>query len=112
MDKDAGYAEKRLAAYKLGMSSNGSIVGVRVECPAQSCAAAQAQPATVIFYPDDAPRFPLPECTQKETCPCVYRPVMTYEVEPDEATRLHTENKARIQAEKAAKRSARKSPPN
>lgn len=77
--KAPDYAEKTLAAYRLGMKAGGSIRGVRIETTPQSCAAARALPAGKVYHPDEAPRLPLPECPRGENCPCVYRPVMTYE---------------------------------
>ena len=79
MEKDPGYAEKTLAAYRLGMRGKGSIAGVIVQ-PAQNCCEAARQlPQDQIYHPDDAPRLPLPECTQGRSCSCVYRPVMSYQ---------------------------------
>lgn len=81
MEKPANYAEKTLAAYKLGMRSKGSIAGVRVEIDPKGCDACQEIDETAVFYPDEAPHVPLPKCTKAKTCGCVYRPVMAYEVE-------------------------------
>ncbi len=79
--KAPNYAEKTLAAYKLGMKAKGSIAGVRVATSPQSCSAAQAIDATEIYHPDEAPHLPLADCPHAQTCQCVYRPVMKYEVE-------------------------------
>jgi len=79
MEKDPGYAEKTLAAYRLGMRGKGSIAGVVVQ-PAQNCCQAARQLLQdQIYHPNDAPHLPLPECTQGRSCGCVYRPVMTYQ---------------------------------
>ncbi|MCA9940965.1 MAG: hypothetical protein KC418_20140 [Anaerolineales bacterium] len=79
MQKPADYAEKTLAAYRLGMKAGGSIVGVRLEVQADGCPAAQALFPDRVYSPDDAPRVPLPDCPRGNRCTCVYRPVMTYE---------------------------------
>ena len=84
MQKPDNYAEKTLAAYKLGMRSRGSIAGVRVETTPHSCAASSEIEKTAVFHPADAPRLPLPTCEHGKSCPCVYRPVMTYEVHDDD----------------------------
>lgn len=81
MEKPPNYAEKTLAAYKLGMRAKGSIAGVRVEIDPKGCEACQAIDVTAVYHPDEAPHVPLPECSKAKTCGCVYRPVMTYEVE-------------------------------
>jgi hypothetical protein len=79
MVKDPAYADKTLAAYRLGMRAKGSIVGVTVE-PAQNCCdAARQLPCGKIYHPDQAPRIPLAECPRGLCCTCVYRPVMTYD---------------------------------
>jgi hypothetical protein len=79
MEKPADYAEKTLAAYKLGMQAGGSIAGVRIEVAAGCCQPAQALPADALYHPDQAPHLPLPDCPLGRQCRCVYRPVMTYE---------------------------------
>lgn len=81
MAKPANYAEKTLAAYKLGMRAKGSIVGVRVVVDEACCAVAKALPVGEIYHPDDAPHLPLPDCPLGNSCHCVYRPVMTYETQ-------------------------------
>lgn len=82
MKKPANYAEKTLAAYKLGMKAKGSIVGVHLLVDEQTCCqAAQTLDTTPIYHPDDAPHVPLAGCTHPQTCTCVYRPVMKYQVE-------------------------------
>lgn len=85
MDKPENYAEKTLAAYRLGMRAKGSIVGVRVVVASDSCcqlAQEQIDPEA-IYTPDNAPHLPLPDCPQGLQCTCVYRPVMKYEVEEE-----------------------------
>ena len=78
MEKDPAYAEKTLAAYRLGMRAKGSIAGVLIQ-PAQNCCEAARQlPEGNIYHPDEAPRLPLPDCSQGRHCACVYRPVMSY----------------------------------
>lgn len=80
MEKPADYAEKTLAAYRLGMKAKGSIAGVRVAVVEGCCVAAKGLPAGTTYHPDDAPHVPLPECSLGNKCLCVYRPVMSYEV--------------------------------
>lgn len=81
MEKPPDYAEKTLAAYKLGLRAKGSIAGVRIVVGGDGCATARALPPEAIYHPDDAPRLPLADCTQGASCRCVYRPVMAYELE-------------------------------
>ncbi|MCI0576099.1 MAG: hypothetical protein L0332_10510 [Chloroflexi bacterium] len=81
MEKPPDYAEKTLAAYKLGMKAGGSIAGVRIQVDERCCQAAQALPAGAVYHPDEAPRLPLAECPLGRKCRCVYRPVMGYEGE-------------------------------
>lgn len=78
-EKPENYAEKTLAAYRLGMKAKGSIVGVVLEPAVNCCEAARVLPAARVYHPDDAPRVPLPNCPQGRQCGCVYRPVMTYQ---------------------------------
>lgn len=80
MEKAPDYAEKTLAAYRLGMKAKGSIRGVRIEVDPDGCAAVRALDAAAEYDPDDAPRLPLPGCPKGGHCRCVYRPVMAYEV--------------------------------
>jgi hypothetical protein len=81
MEKADDYAEKTLAAYRLGMKAKGSIAGVRVEVAADGCDLAQALVGkTAVYHPDDAPHLPLPNCPKGRGCTCVYRPVMAYEL--------------------------------
>lgn len=78
-EKAANYAEKTLAAYRLGMRGKGSIVGVTVEPAPDACDAARELPGGEVYHPDSAPRLPLPNCSRGRSCRCVYRPVMTYQ---------------------------------
>lgn len=79
MERSPGYADKALAAYRLGVKGRGAIVGVAVRpgpgCCGASLEAARASP----FPPAQAPRLPLPACDRPGACHCVYRPVMAYE---------------------------------
>jgi hypothetical protein len=79
MEKDPAYAEKTLAAYRLGMRGKGSIIGVTIQRTQDCCDAARQLPEDKIYHPDEAPRLPLSDCSQNRRCTCVYRPVMTYE---------------------------------
>jgi hypothetical protein len=79
LEKKPDYAEKTLAAYRLGMRAKGSIVGVTIEPTQNCCDAARQLPQGKIYHPDEAPRVPLPDCPQGRRCGCVYRPVMSYE---------------------------------
>ena len=77
--KGEDYAEKTLAAYRLGMKARGSIVGVRIEVGEDCCETARGLVSTKVYHPDDAPILPLEGCNQATACQCVYRPVMSYE---------------------------------
>jgi len=79
MEKEPNYAEKTLAAYRLGMRAKGSIVGVAIQRAENCCEAARQLPKNQIYHPDEAPRLPLPDCPQGRRCGCVYRPVMAYQ---------------------------------
>ena len=79
IEKDANYAEKTLAAYRLGMKGKGSIVGVVIESAQNCCDAVRNLPAGQVYHPDQAPHLPLANCPQGRQCGCVYRPVMTYQ---------------------------------
>jgi hypothetical protein len=79
IQKEPDYAEKTLAAYRLGMRAKGSIVGVTIQQAENCCEAARQLPENKVYHPDEAPRLPLPDCPQGRRCGCVYRPVMTYE---------------------------------
>lgn len=81
MSKSADYAEKTLASYRLGMKAKGSIAGVKIVTTPQSCTAIQPHAGDKLHHPDDAPHVPLADCPHAATCPCVYRPVMTYQLE-------------------------------
>lgn len=84
MEKGDDYAEKTLAAYRLGMRANGSIAGVSITADPEGCAACRRLDPAAIYHPDDAPRLPLPECDQPQSCGCVYRPVMTYQLRDED----------------------------
>jgi hypothetical protein len=77
--KRPDYAEKTLAAYRLGIRAKGSIRAVRIEVDETGCEASQALDAAAEYAPDDAPHLPLPNCAKGLHCRCVYRPVMAYE---------------------------------
>ncbi len=80
MEKDLDYAEKTLAAYRLGMRAKGSIVGVVIQRAQNCCDAARQLPENKIYLPDDAPRLPLSLARSWPVrCGCVSRPVMSYE---------------------------------
>jgi hypothetical protein len=79
IQKTENYAEKTLAAYRLGMRAGGAVRGVRVQVGKDCCQAASALPSGEVYHPDQAPLLPLPECERGLECRCVYRPVMTYE---------------------------------
>jgi len=79
MEKDPDYAEKTLAAYRLGMKAKGSIVGVVIQPSSNCCEAARQLPGGKVHDPVGAPRLPLPGCPQGRRCGCVYRPVMSYQ---------------------------------
>jgi hypothetical protein len=79
MEKSPDYAEKTLAAYRLGMKAKGSIRGVRIEIDHDGCAASRELNPEAEYLPDDAPHLPLPDCAKGFRCRCVYRPVMAYE---------------------------------
>jgi hypothetical protein len=79
IEKEPNYAEKTLAAYRLGMRGKGSIVGVAVELAPDCCDAARDLPTGKVYHPDGAPHLPLPNCPQGRRCRCFYRPVMTYQ---------------------------------
>ncbi len=78
--KAADYAEKTLKAYKLGMKAKGSIRGVQIMSDPDGCDACRRLDSSSIYEPDEAPRIPLPECDRAESCRCIYRPVMTYQL--------------------------------
>ena len=83
MEKPADYAEKTLAAYKLGMKAKGSIAGVKIYVDPQGCTASRELDPDAIYHPDEAPRLPLPQCDRNRGCRCVYRPLMTYQIKDD-----------------------------
>ncbi len=77
--KDPDYAQKTLAAYRLGMKAKGSILGVVVQVAPDCCEAVRELPPNRIYHPDQAPMLPLPTCSRGRHCSCVYRPVMSYQ---------------------------------
>jgi hypothetical protein len=77
--KREGYAEKTLAAYRLGMKARGSIVGVRIDVGVDCCEMAKGLVTKKVYHPDEAPIVPLEGCNLGTACQCVYRPVMSYE---------------------------------
>ena len=77
--KDPDYAEKTLAAYRLGMKAKGSIVGVVVHPAPDCCDAARQLSSGKVYHPTEAPRLPLPDCHKGNQCGCVYRPMMAYQ---------------------------------
>jgi hypothetical protein len=79
IEKEPGYAEKTLAAYRLGMKAKGSIVGVMIRPGPNCCEHARRLPAGSVYDPSEAPHLPLPSCPLGPHCDCVYRPVMSYE---------------------------------
>jgi hypothetical protein len=84
VQKAPDYAEKTLAAYRLGMKAKGSIRGVRIELDPEGCSASRSLDADAEYLPDDAPHLPLPDCVKGLRCRCVYRPVMAYEPKANE----------------------------
>jgi nucleoside-diphosphate-sugar epimerase len=79
MEKGGRYAEKALAAYRLGARGGGALAGVAVRGGADCCAAAAAAERAAPRDPADAPVLPLSGCDRPGSCRCGYRPVMTYE---------------------------------
>lgn len=79
VEKPANYAEKTLAAYRLGLKAGGPIRGVSIQVNQACCEAARALPAKAVYHPDRAPRLPLPGCPLDRRCQCVYRPVMVFQ---------------------------------
>ncbi len=84
MTKPPDYAQRTLAAYRLGMRAGGAIIGVRIEPGTVCCLEVRALSPNTIYQPDDAPILPLPGCTLGERCNCVYRPAMRYEQDSGE----------------------------
>ena len=108
LNKGSNYAEKTLAAYRLGIRSGGSIVGVRLDLSDCCRPLAESVVEEAIFHPDDAPHLPLEGCRLGEQCQSVYRPVMAYEVSEEEAVALKAEAKTREDARKEARRQSRR----
>lgn len=77
--KEPDYAKKTLAAYRLGMKAEGSIVGVVIQLGPDCCNAVCELPVGNVYHPDKAPMLPLPNCSRGRQCTCVYRPVMSYQ---------------------------------
>jgi len=78
VEKENNYSEKTLAAYALALKAKGAISGVMVEPGRDCCDAARRLAAGKVYMPSNAPRLPLPDCTQGGHCGCVYRPAMKY----------------------------------
>jgi hypothetical protein len=83
MKKPSDYAEKTLAAYRLGMKAKGSIAGVTILVDANGCEACQKLDPNAVYHPDQAPHLPLSQCDRQEQCQCLYRPVMNYPLQDD-----------------------------
>jgi len=83
MPKKPDYAEKTLAAYRLGIKAGGYIRGVRIVIDTDGCEACRALDTSIEYSPDDAPHLPLIDCTKGLHCRCVYRPAMTFEPESE-----------------------------
>jgi len=81
MKKPQDYAEKTLAAYKLGMKAKGSIAGVSILIDPEGCEQCRGLNPDAVYHPDEAPLLPLPGCDRKDRCQCVYRPVMSYQID-------------------------------
>ena len=79
LEKPEDYAERTLAAYRLGMQSGGAIVGIRIVTGEDCCQEAHEISGRRVYHPDEAPHLPLPGCPKGRFCQCVYRPVMCYE---------------------------------
>ena len=73
--KPPDYAEKTLAAYRLGLRAKGAIVGVRLLTAEDSCPTCRAL-AEQVYTPDTAPRLPHAGCTHPAGCRCAYTPEM------------------------------------
>ena len=82
-EKPENYAQKTLEAYQLGMKAKGSIRGVQIVADPEGCEACRALPAVRTYLPQDAPHVPLPQCDRPASCGCVYRPVMSYQADPE-----------------------------
>lgn len=80
------YAEKTLAAYRLGIRAKGSIQGVEIVISDDGCPASLALDRASVYDPSEAPLLPLPDCDRREYCRCVYRPVMQYQKKGAEPT--------------------------
>jgi hypothetical protein len=80
--KSSNYAQKTLEAYALGIKAGGSLAGVRIQVGDDCCQAAKDLNPEAVYLPEEAPLIPLPGCSYKHDCRCVYRPVMKYEGDP------------------------------
>ena len=69
--KAPDYAEKTLAAYRIGIKAGGAIQGIRILVGEDSCPVCRVH-ADRTYTPDDAPILPLAECTYPEGCRCAY----------------------------------------
>jgi hypothetical protein len=83
MKKPADYAEKTLAAYKLGMKAKGSIAGVQIRIDSEGCEHCKRLEPDAIYHPDEAPLLPLSLCDRNLNCQCVYRPLMIYQIQDE-----------------------------
>ena len=83
MGKSADYAQKTLSAYKLGMKAKGSIAGVMIIIDPQGCEPCRQLDPDALYHPDEAPHLPLPDCDRGLRCRCIYRPVMTYQIDAE-----------------------------
>ena len=79
-EKPEDYAERTLAAYRLGIKAGGSIAGVTIQVAGDCCEEAKKLPPGTIYSPDEVPRLPLPGCPLGRRCRCVYRPVMRFQM--------------------------------
>jgi hypothetical protein len=69
--KAPDYAEKSLAAYKLGIKAGGAIEGIRILVGEDSCAFCNAH-AGQTYSPEQAPNLPLEDCRHPKGCRCAY----------------------------------------
>jgi nucleoside-diphosphate-sugar epimerase len=79
--KEPGYAERALAAYRLGVKGHGAIVGVAVRPGPDCCSAAFDAARASPYTPAAAPSLPLAACDRAAACRCFFRPVMAYEAD-------------------------------
>lgn len=69
--KSRDYAERTLAAYRLGIKAGGAIRGIRILTGEGTCDTCLSH-ANAIYSPDDAPKLPHQDCTHSEGCRCAY----------------------------------------